>query len=816
MKNIKARFLILLLFCFGFSFADLYAQQPPPRKGTLSGKVIYTDGTPADMVTVFIKSVNRYTQTDEEGFFKIEHLPIGKHYEIEVKTFGNESVKVKVHFTKSNQQITIRLNNNQGISLGEVAVSGSSKGRQAKEQGYAMNVISTKEAILQNIQTTELLGRSAGVKIRQSAGMGSDISFNLNGLTGNSVRIFIDGIPIRNYGRSFSLSSIPPSMIERIEVYKGVLPAELSEDALGGGINVVLKKEMSNSLTTSYSYGSFNTHQWDLNGTYRDKKSGFTANLSSFYNYTDNNYKVWGETIYVTDNTTGEYTHVKAKRFHDKYYSSGIKSNFGFTRKKWADEFLLGFMFSETEKDIQTGATMQVVYGNRRTEYNSRMASLQYKKNDLFFKGLDVSTFTTYSKTNRQVIDTVPYIYTWEGKRAIGRNGKELTWQQGAEAGAPTLAMNDERNFANRSNVHYHITRNHAVGVSYFLGAFTRDIDDPTLPQHIRNRLDQRKYNKQIIGFNYDLNLFSNKLKASLFYKLYRQKVYLTEYDVVRRPNGTVDEKVIVHDRKINDKGYGMSLSYAITPKIMVSASVEKAIRLPGSTELLGNTSEGVTTNLSLKPEYSNNANLGLTLNAFIFGKHEIGGEINLFIRDIRDMILRGVPRTNDDFFRFENLGKVISKGADAELRYNWNKRLFINANVSYTNALFNLEHDPDTGLKYAHYRSRLRNTPYFTANVNAEYLLNDLIQKKSRLAINYNFGYTHEFFKEWEVYGAVGKAIIPTQPLHDVGLTYTFPNQKWTLAFNAKNIFDTQVFDNFALQKPGRAIFGKLTFSVF
>lgn len=142
----------------------------------------------------------------------------------------------------------------------------------------------------------------------------------------------------------------------------------------------MLKKDLQNSLTTSYSYGSFNTHQRDLNGSYRHRKSGFVANLSSFHNYTDNNYKVWGENVYVTDNTTGEFNYVKAKRFHDSYHSVGIRGNFGFTHKKWADELLLGFMFSETEKDIQTGATMQVVYGNRKTAYNGRMASLQYKK----------------------------------------------------------------------------------------------------------------------------------------------------------------------------------------------------------------------------------------------------------------------------------------------------------------------------------------------------------------------------------------------------------------------------------------------------
>lgn len=179
-------------------------------------------------------------------------------------------------------------------------------------------------------------------------------------------------------------------------------------------------------------------------------------------------------------------------------------------------------------------------------------------------------------------------------------------------------------------------------------------------------------------------------------------------------------------------------------------------------------------------------------------------------------MITRGIPRPGDDFFRFENLGKILSRGVDAELRYNFDKRLFFNGNISYFDARFNLEKDPTTGLKYAHYRSCLRNAPYFTANISAEYILENLIQKKSRLALNYNFGYTHQFFKEWEAYRAVGKIIIPTQPLHDVGLTYSFPNRKVTFALNAKNIFDTQVFDNYALQKTRRSIYGKISFSVF
>ncbi|MDO5608303.1 MAG: TonB-dependent receptor [Capnocytophaga sp.] len=811
---------LIPIFTIFYIMCIFITQAQPQKRGSLSGKVSYSNGEPVEMATVIIMGTSLHTYTDHKGFFRIENVPLGKVYEIGVSTLGSEPQKSKVDMTKKSAEISVRLSSDGNISLSEVTVTGKNSGTMTRDKGYAMGVIGTKEALFQNLQTTELLDRSAGIKIRQSAGLGSDISFNLNGLTGNSVRIFIDGIPIRNYGRSFSLSSIPPSMIDRIEVYKGVLPAELSEDALGGGINVVLKRDMQNSITTSYSYGSFNTHQWDLNANYRDRKSGFTANLSSFYNSTDNNYKVWGDNVYVVDNTTGRKTYITAKRFHDNYYSSGIKGGVGFTRKKWADELMLGFMFSETERDIQTGATMQVVYGNRKTEYNSGMASLQYKLNDIFTKGLDVSTFTTYSQTNRQVIDTIPLMYTWYGTVAKAYDGvSDMQFNRGGgEAGAATLAMNDEKNLANRTNLHYHFDKrkNHTIGVNYFLDAFTREVDDPMMTNEAREAMDKRNYNKQILGFTYEGHFIDKKLKTTLFYKRYNQKAELTE--VNRRYNpGTNSYTVttIKHDRNMDDNGYGITLSYAITPQIMLLASGERAVRLPGITELLGNTSQNIDPSFTLVPENSRNGNIGFNVGPFHYRKSELSAEVNFFVRDIHDMIQQGVPRNSEDFYQFENLGKVISKGVDFEFRYNHAKRLFFNTNFSYFDARFNLQYDAN-GIQYFYYKSRLRNAPYFTANANVEYIFRDIFQKKSRLAVNYNFGYTHEFFRDWENLGSANKATIPTQAVHDLAFTYTFPSQKLTLAANAKNVFDTQVFDNYALQKPGRAVYGKVTYTIF
>ncbi|MBN8790542.1 MAG: TonB-dependent receptor plug domain-containing protein, partial [Terrimonas sp.] len=133
----------------------------------------------------------------------------------------------------------------------------------------------TREASLRNIQTNELLDRTVGVRVRQNGGVGSAVEYNLNGMSGRSVGIFIDGLEISTYGSSFNLNNIPPSMIERIEVYKGVLPSHLSGDYMGGAINVILKKDVSqNNITASVSYGSFNTFQADASGMYRNQKNG--------------------------------------------------------------------------------------------------------------------------------------------------------------------------------------------------------------------------------------------------------------------------------------------------------------------------------------------------------------------------------------------------------------------------------------------------------------------------------------------------------------------------------------------------------------
>lgn len=781
--------------------------------GIIVGRVTYTDGTPAENVVLNLNNTSIYGISDENGNYQLENVPLGMH-SIIVKPYGGDIKVVNVELKSDRMRFGIELMaSSTATQLEEIEVKAQSKTQVLKSSGYSVGVVETQQMALQSVQTMELLDRTAGVRIRQNGGMGSANQFTINGLSGNSVRVFIDGIPVRNFGSSFSLSSLAPEQIERIEVYKGVVPAHLSEDALGGAINVVLKKNIrsKNSVMASYSLGSFNTHQANINANYRNDSTGFTVLGSAFYNYTDNNYEVWGDQVFVSEPPTWSLQYVKARRFHDSYRSYGMNADVGFTNVRWADRFLVGMLLSDMDKDVQHGGTMEVVYGNRRTGQGTRMLNLKYDKRAIGDK-LDVNAFVSFTEAQRWVNDTVPYIYNWLGNRLWNERTQDyFTWNVGGgEAGKATLANNAERTLAGRANLAYEFTEAHRLSVNYLLNRFTRDVTDPLLPQAEQELTETRYLTKQIVGLTLDSRFPDDKLKASAFWKLYLQELSLA--DPVKVNNVLTSSRV---DKSVNNNGYGFALSYALKPGIHLLTSFEKAVRLPESTELLGNTSDNVNAAYNLLPERANNFNLGANATLIDKKDHQLRSELHFFFRDIRDMIMRGAESSATGNYSFENLGQIRSRGFDLEMNYDYRKKLTVNFNLSVFNARYNLRYDSH-GVEYSYYGDRLRNAPYFTSNTYAEYDFGSILQKKSSLKLNYNFGYVHAFFRNWESLGGAGKAVIPTQLIHDLGLIYGFPGQRLTLSVNAKNLLNAQAFDNWALQKPGRAVYAKVSYRLW
>lgn len=800
--------LISLLYCIVFSFV-VPAQSS--EKGILKGFVKNETGNAAPGATIMIEALQKNIIAEDNGYFEVS-LPPGT-YTIICSVTGYEPLTSRVQI-KAGAETTANfsLKKKRIGELKEVVVTGVTEKQHIERQGFAVNVIETKEAAVRNFQTNELLDRTVGVRVRQNGGLGAAVNYNLNGMSGNSVRIFIDGIPVSTYGSSFSLNSIPPSLIERIEVYKGVIPAHLADDALGGAINVVLKKGMRKNVTASVSYGSFNTFQASASGLFRNSKSGFTVKASGFYNYSDNDYEVWGKFVRnILPN--GRYEYVRAKRFNDAYRSVGGQFEIGFTDVKWADQFLIGYNVSDDHNEIQHGTYMSIPYKGRFTESQAHVFSLNYRKKNFLVKGLELTFNGMYSSRAEVVTDTVPWNYNWFGEKSLGLGGQPIATSGGAQQGAPTINHIDRSVTTFRTGLHYDIARNHRIVLNHIFYTIDRNQQDLRKSVIEREFIGTRDLTKNITSLAYEMKAFESKLRTNLFGKYYQQGIDRMDPKLVTENGQTTKTENRISSKKTT-AGYGLALSYAFAPTVMAIASAEKAVRMPSEGEVFGSPGENIVENTGIRPEVSNNLNLGIKAGPYDLNRHRISFAVSGFIRDTKDKIVQRInPRLNDAVQTnpFENLGKTKSIGFEAEASYVFAENLAILVNMSKFNSVFNMQYDPN-GRQYDYYNRQLPNEPFFTVNSRAQYSFREVIQKSSVLNVYYNFGFVERFYTTWL---EIEDFRTPRQFIQDIGVSYMFPGKKFVVSLDAKNIFDKQAYDNFAVQKPGRAFYIKLNYTI-
>lgn len=816
MKYVYLAFLSMLIF-------QVTAQPKAPRLGTVKGKIFTEKGEEVPFATLRIEPTDKAGMADEDGFFEIKDIPFGQ-YQLHISSLEIQATHFNITVNKPYQELNFTVKSHAGIDLHEVKILGKTEKKEIETQGFAVAVIETKEASLRNLTTNELLDRSVGVRVRQNGGVGSRVEYNLNGMSGSAVGLFLDGIELSTYGSSFNLNNIPPAMIERIEVYKGVLPAHLSGDYVGGAINVVLKQDASqNNITAAASYGSFNTFQSDLSGSYRDPRNGFTARASGFYIHTDNSYTTWGKfSKYVHPDRRLE-RYYKAKRFNDAYRSVGARFEVGFTDVRWADRFFLGYNVSDTYNEIPHGTTMARPYVGRFAEYDAHVFSLNYIKNNIGVDGLALNINAVQSFRSTYVQDTVGQVYNWDGKpRMLIRNGQIIPVPPipGMGQQGPKSITRVNRNVINmRTNLAYTITNGHKVSLNHKLETTQRDDNDLLNPVD-KKMVTNSQVLTNIFAANYESQLFNNKLRTNLMGKYTLNNTTRVSPEIIQENDATIVNR-ITQKSSHGNYGYGATVSYNIIPLLYIIGSTENAYVMPTESQLYGDIEHNILENPRLTPEKNVNYNLGFRYGAVNWGKHRLTLYANAFWRNgydkitlktVEDEIAQGRESDGDiEVTQYTNLPKTQSLGFEGEIIYVYNNRLNALFNFSKFNSLFKQRYD-EAGKPHDLYNLQLPNEPFFTVNSNIQYRLDHIFQRKSILNLYYTSGYVAPFKTIWmdsEWFTT------PTQWSHDIGGSYRFPNGKLVLSLDVKNVLNAEIYDNFGVQKPGRSISVKLNYTI-
>ncbi|MEE3244648.1 MAG: TonB-dependent receptor, partial [Bacteroidota bacterium] len=182
------------------------------------------------------------------------------------------------------------------------------------------------------------------------------------------------------------------------------------------------------------------------------------------------------------------------------------------------------------------------------------------------------------------------------------------------------------------------------------------------------------------------------------------------------------------------------------------------------------------------------------------------------FYRDASDFI-RPELNQNQTMQVMGNLASVTNAGIESEIRYQHGKSFAAGLSVTYQELRNDTRFVGDQTVESIVYRDRIPNMPYLYGNADANYTFFNVLRKDDNFNIGYNLLYVHEFYLYWPSQGSE-KLVIPEQLAHDVTLTYTL-NKKLQFTLECRNITDRNLYDNFSLQKPGRAFFGKIKYTI-
>lgn len=226
-------------------------------KGTVSGRVMTPDGTPAAYATVSIPGYAG-VQTDGDGRFTLANIEAGS-YALHTSAVGYQSQREQVTVeTRQTTDLTVTLQR-QG-QLSEVVVTASRVQESIDEVPSSVTVLSAatiEQQVNINNSISEILGYTV-------PGLGPSTNKATNSgqtLRGRSVLVLIDGVPqstpLMNGNRD--IRSLDPAIIERVEIIKGA--TSIYGNGSGGGIiNYITKTPSSDRKVGGRTTVGTNAH----------------------------------------------------------------------------------------------------------------------------------------------------------------------------------------------------------------------------------------------------------------------------------------------------------------------------------------------------------------------------------------------------------------------------------------------------------------------------------------------------------------------------------------------------------------------------
>ncbi|RKW03359.1 MAG: TonB-dependent receptor, partial [Capnocytophaga sp.] len=475
---------------------------------------------------------------------------------------GYQSVSKKITISGDTKQNIALSQEKQEI--GEVIFTAKTIAHQKKEEAMPVTVIdlSNMRGTVSSVQ--DILVKTVGVTLRASGGVGSSSRISVRGLEGKRIGFFIDELPLSEQSDYIDINDIPVDMIDRIEIYKGVVPARFGGSSLGGAVNIVIREYPEKYADLSYGLESFNTHKLQAVFKRNLKEKGLTFGIGGSYTTADNNYTFespYRKGLYITRN-------------HDKYQKILVGGSFK-AHKWWFDEVEVEPVVVKTYKEIQG-----IEYDIREAHSRSLMAGLatKLKKDNFFLEGLNFDMLNGLVLTQMNFIDKATRRYEWDG------SSYPTPSRYGGEAGYNFPSDSDDKKFSfvNKTNLEYLINEQHSLNFNTVLsvakGTPKDDLKRLSLGKQVNFDSHMLSW---VSGLTYDYRTPDDRFLNSL-----TGRYYLYTMHTQRAPLFVPGQ----YDVDLNKTSFGINdaLRYRFSPTFMGKLSVGHDVRIPTENELLG------------------------------------------------------------------------------------------------------------------------------------------------------------------------------------------------------------------------------------
>lgn len=710
-----------------------------------TGTIRSSEGGPIPGAAIRVPDLGAGAMTDASGRFQLD-IPPGS-YSVIVSSLGFRTDTVTVSVPSPPARFVLQP---APLVMTPVTVSADRATGPAERSAF-VEVIRTGEVPSPAVTTPQLLDEAVGVRVREMGGHGSFSTISIRGSSSEQVRVYLDGIPLSQaLGGGVNLALIPASMVERVEVYRGVIPPSFGGSGSAGVVNLETHApDDTLQWRGSVSYGSWNTQTLSSWVSGRTGPVGVMAAMD--YAYSDNDFP------YLDDRGTSHNPDddVWARRRNNQFSSVNTLLRITSTPSspvRWAASY--GFLYSKDH--LPGNSTLHELPSNASLETGQHLLQGRIATSLPLLSDGEVQGWRSFRRDQFDNRDG------FIGLTRMHTDDTTASW--GARVSIGTLIVPANR-FAVDASAQYETYRpgdrmltDNALRRATFIPS-TRE----QYSAYLSDELTVDRWNVSVNG-------------------------QLGAHHVVSRvTHNTADAgNFVTRDTtRATEWPRSVGVGWRITPWVEARANWGRYVRVPNLYELFGDRG-GTIGNSSLKPETGTNRDIGVRFSGSA----------------PRALITRGVVEavyfhnTVDDAIVFWevynrmrpfNLGSTRVRGVELHGTATTGFNVSLSGNVTIQQPL-----NTSPGL---YFDNDLPHQPRVQANLRAEY-------RFDRYTVFYGLhAHSHFYGQPFNAFGDR----IPAAHLHDIGLTARF--SRWfDVTLEGRNLGDVRQFHSRYVPLPGRS----------